>query len=166
MKNPVQKIVTMLALCGSLAAAYAEEMKFGYINPERIYTETRAAQRIEATLQREFGSRQKQLSAMRQEGLKLQQQLADKKLGSQEKQAVEAKLQEAGYAFRIESARLAEEYNLRRSEEFAALQNNANAVIKRIAEQEKYDLIVQEAVFVTHKYDLTDRVIKLLDEMK
>jgi len=50
--------------------------------------------------------------------------------------------------------------------EFAALQNNANTVIRNIAEKEKYDLIVQEAVFVTQQYDITDRVIKLLDEMK
>ena len=73
---------------------------------------------------------------------------------------------ETGTQYRIASARLAEEYNLRRNEEFAALQNNANAVIRNIAEKEKYDLIVQEAVFVTQQYDITDRVIKLLDEMK
>ena len=73
-------------------------------------------------------------------------------------------MQETGKQYRITSAQLTEEYNLRRNEEFASLQNQANIIIKRIAEQERYDLIVQEAVYVTHEYDITDRVIKLLDE--
>ena len=94
------------------------------------------------------------------------QQLTRGKLSSKARQQAEAKLLETGKQYRIASARLAEEYNLRRNEEFAALQNNANTVIRNIAEKEKYDLIVQEAVFVTQQYDITDRVIKLLDEMK
>ena len=32
-----------------------------------------------------------------------------------------------------------------------------------IAKQDGYDLIVQEAVYINPKYDLTDRIIKALD---
>ena len=167
MNTPIRSICSALLLSGSLltlsSPAWAVQ-KFGYINPERVYTETHAAQRIEATWQREFGGQQQKLLAIQQEGIRLQQQLKTGKLSTSARKQTEKRLQETGKQYRITSAQLTEEYNLRRNEEFASLQNQANIIIKRIAEQERYDLIVQEAVYVTHEYDITDRVIKLLDE--
>ena len=96
----------------------------------------------------------------------MQKQLSDNKLSNSERKKLDAQLLEKGQQYRITATRLAEEYNLRRNEEFAALQDNANTIIKNIAEKEKYDLIVQEAVFVSRKYDITDRVIQLLDQLK
>lgn len=157
---------TTVAGCFLLAMPAWAEMKFGYVNPERVYTETQAAKRIEATLQREFGQQQKELSNMREAGLKLQQEVASGKLSATAQKEAEAKLLEAGQKYRVAAMRLTEEYSLRRNEEFAALQNNANSIIHNIAESEKFDLIVQEAVFVNGKYDITDRVIQLLDQMK
>ncbi|WP_038306158.1 OmpH family outer membrane protein [Kingella kingae] len=157
---------TTVAGCFLLATPAWAEMKFGYVNPERVYTETQAAKRIEATLQREFGQQQKELSNMREAGLKLQQEVASGKLSATAQKEAEAKLLEAGQKYRVAAMRLTEEYSLRRNEEFAALQNNANSIIHNIAESEKFDLIVQEAVFVNGKYDITDRVIQLLDQMK
>ena len=160
-------LICAVLFSGSLNVANAESVqKLGYVNPERVYTETQAAQRIEATLQQEFGAQQQKLNALQQQGIQLKQKLTRGKLSNAARKQTEAKLLETGKQYRIASARLAEEYNLRRNAEFAALQNNANAVIRNIAEKEKYDLIVQEAVFVTQQYDITDRVIKLLDEMK
>lgn len=158
--------LSALLLAVSLTAHAEGVQKLGYVNPERVYTETKTAQRIEADLQREFGTRQRQISALQQEGVKLQQQLAGGKLSGSQQQETEGRLMELIGRYRRESAQLAEEYSLRRNEEFAALQNNANAVIKDIAEREQYDLIVQEAVFVSGKFDITDRVIKRLDEIK
>jgi outer membrane protein len=39
----------------------------------------------------------------------------------------------------------------------------ANRVIKQIFETEKYDLILQEAVFAGPRADITDKVIKALN---
>lgn len=161
------KLTAALLLSGCLFNVYAEGVqKLGYVNPTRIYTEPQSAQRIEAMLQREFGERQQKLAQLEQEGLKLQQQLSGGKLSGSQKQATEARLIELIGQLRRESAELAEEYNLRRNEEFVALQRSANDIIKNIAESEKYDLIVQEAVFVSGKHDITDRVIKRLDAIK
>ncbi|HEV7394601.1 MAG TPA: OmpH family outer membrane protein, partial [Burkholderiales bacterium] len=38
----------------------------------------------------------------------------------------------------------------------------ANRVIKQIAESEKFDLIVQEAVYRSPRLDITERVLKAL----
>ena len=57
---------------------------------------------------------------------------------------------------------LREDLNLRRNEALAAVQERATRVINQIAEQEKFDLILQEAVFASGKIDITDKVIKAL----
>lgn len=148
------------------AAAAEAVQKIGFINTERVYLESKQAQRIQTTLEKEFRSRQDALQQLQQEGEKLEKSLSEGKLQGKEREAAAKRWGELVQQFRKKQAELAEDYNLRRNEEFAALQNNANTVIRNIAEKEKYDLIVQEAVFVTQQYDITDRVIKLLDEMK
>ncbi len=55
-----------------------------------------------------------------------------------------------------------EDLNLRRNEELAAVQERATRVINQIAEQEKFDLIIQEAVFASGRIDITDKVIRAL----
>jgi outer membrane protein len=39
-------------------------------------------------------------------------------------------------------------------------------VVKQVAEQEKYDVVLQEAVYVNPKHDITDKVIKALNAAK
>ena len=36
-------------------------------------------------------------------------------------------------------------------------------MVKQVAEAEKYDLILQEAVYINPKHDITDKVIKALN---
>jgi outer membrane protein len=55
-----------------------------------------------------------------------------------------------------------EDLNLRRNQELQALFERANRVIKQIAESEKYDLILQEAVYRSPRLDITERVLKAL----
>ena len=55
-----------------------------------------------------------------------------------------------------------EDLNLRRNEELAAVQERANKAIIAIAESEKFDLILQEAVYASPRIDITDKVLKAL----
>ena len=55
-----------------------------------------------------------------------------------------------------------EDFNRRRNEEFATIVEKANAAIKNIAEQEAYDVIIQDAVTVSPRIDITDKVIAAL----
>jgi len=59
-----------------------------------------------------------------------------------------------------------EDLNQRRNEELAQVVEQANRVIRQIAEQEKYDIIFQDAVFASPRIDITDKVIKALDGNK
>jgi outer membrane protein len=55
-----------------------------------------------------------------------------------------------------------EDLNLRKNEELASVLQRANQVIQQIAEAEKFDLILQEAVYRSPRIDITDKVIKAL----
>ena len=57
-----------------------------------------------------------------------------------------------------------EDLNLRQNEENAAVIEKANKAIKQIAEAEKYDLVLQDVVWVSPRLDITDKVIKALSE--
>ena len=59
-----------------------------------------------------------------------------------------------------------EDLNLRQNEENAAVIEKANRAIKQIAESEKYDLILQDVVWVSPKLDITDKVVKALSDGK
>ena len=59
-----------------------------------------------------------------------------------------------------------EDLNQRRSEELAAVIEKARAVIKKIAEKEKFDLIVENAVYAAPTINITEKVIKALNAKK
>ena len=56
-----------------------------------------------------------------------------------------------------------EDLNSRKNEELQQVLERANKVVKQVAEAEKYDLVLQEAVYVNPKHDITDKVIKALN---
>ena len=56
-----------------------------------------------------------------------------------------------------------EDLNARKNEEFQQVLEKANRVVRQVAESEKYDLVLQEAVYINPKHDITDKVIKAIN---
>ena len=56
-----------------------------------------------------------------------------------------------------------EDLNARKNEELQQVLERANRVVKQVAEQEHYDVILQEAVYINPKLDITDKVIRALN---
>ena len=137
--------------------------KIGFINTERVYQESKQAQSIQTTLEKEFKSRQTALQKLQQEGEALERKLSGDKLSDSQREAETQKWRNLVQKFRKQQAELAEDYNLRRNEEFAALQQNANRVIVDLAKREGYDFILQDVIYVNGRYDITDSVIKALN---
>jgi len=59
-----------------------------------------------------------------------------------------------------------EDLNQRRNEELAQVVEKANRVIRQLAEQEKYDFVLQEAVFASSRVDITEKVLRALASQK
>ena len=72
-------------------------------------------------------------------------------------------MQEQDRDFQRKSREFQEDLNARRNEELQAVLDRANRVVKQVAEAEKYDVILQEAVYLNPQLDITDKVIKALN---
>ena len=68
--------------------------------------------------------------------------------------------------FQRRQRELREDLNQRRNEELQALLQRAQAIVRQIAEQEKFDLIVQDAVYFSPRVDITDKVLRVLNNGK
>ena len=154
------------ALVGVLmgTAAVAADLKVGFIDAERINRESAPAERATKKLEMEFAPREQELRKIEQQIKVLQGQLEKDGLTMSESDR-RNKEQELGRQTR-EFQRLQREFredlNLRRNEELSALFERANKAIKQIAEAEKYDLIIQEAVYRNTRIDITEKVLKAL----
>jgi outer membrane protein len=157
-----------LAVCSLPVHAQAAEIKIGFIDADRINRESVPAERATKKLEKEFAPREQELRKMEQQIKSLQGQLEKDGLTMSESDR-RNKEQELGRQTR-EFQRLQREFredlNLRRNEELAALFERANQVIKQIAESEKYDLILQEAVYRNPRIDITEKVLKALSADK
>ena len=164
MNKPIAfKLVGLLLVIVGMGAQ-AADLKIGFVDAERINRESAPAERATKKLEKEFAPREQDLRKMEQQIKLIQGQLEKDGLTMSESDR-RSKEQELGRQTR-EFQRLQREFredlNLRRNEELSALFERANKVIKQIAESEKYDLIIQEAVYRSSRIDITEKVIKAL----
>ncbi|RBB93194.1 OmpH family outer membrane protein, partial [Pseudomonas sp. MWU12-2115] len=136
----------------------------GYINVERIYREAGASIAIYKKLDKEFSDRREELKKMETRAKDLESQLGGNSLSQDDRKRFEREYASLDRDYRAKSRELAEDYNQRRNEEFAGVTERANRVVKEIAQRENYDLILQEAVYINPKFDLTPQVLKELDK--
>jgi outer membrane protein len=158
------KRILATALAGFAFAAGAAEMKIGFVNTERVFREAAPAKRAQQVLEREFSARNVELSKVEKQGRDLQQELERENVTMPEatRREKERQLADISRNFQRMQREMREDLNLRRNEELARLQERATRVINQIAEQEKFDLVIQEAVFASSRIDITDRVIRAL----
>ena len=153
-------LVCMLMLAATCAAA--QEVKIGYVNTGRIETESAQAKSALDALKQEFEPREKQIVEL-QRGIKADQERFDQ--GKATLPPAELKSLGSSIASRMRESdqlvySLQADIEQRRKERAAKLFEEAGAVIKSIAEQGKYDLIVHEAAFARTSVDITNQVLK------
>jgi len=155
-------IAVMLGVAASAAAA--ADMKIGFVNTEHVFREAAPAKRAQQVLEREFSNRNTELAKLEKQGRDLQTDLERENVTLPEAQRREKERQLADISrdFQRKQREIREDLNLRRNEELARVQERATRVINQIAEQEKFDLIIQEAVFASSRIDITEKVIKAL----
>ncbi len=155
----------VLVLGATSMTAQAGDLKLGYVNTEQLLRESAPAKAALARLEQEFGKRDRELreaelrikaagEKLDKEGLALSE--GDRARRQRELVDQDRDLQRKRREFQ-------EDLNQRKSEELSAVVERANKVIKQIFEQEKYDLIVQEALAASTRIDITEKVIKALN---
>ena len=145
--------------------AQAQELKIGYVNADRVLRDATPAKAAQTKLEAEFGKREKELADMANK-LKAAGEKLDKDaptLAESERNRRQRELVEQNRDFDRKRREFQEDLTQRKNEELASVVERANKVMKQIFDSEKYDLIIQEAVFAGPKIDITDKVIKALN---
>jgi outer membrane protein len=162
-------IVKSIALAGLLAfaasAVNAQELKIGYVNSDRVLRDAAPAKAAQSKLETEFAKRDKDLNDAAR-NLKAAADKFDKDsptLAESERVRRQRELVDQDRDIQRKRQAFQEDLNARKNEELSQVVDRANKVIKQIFETEKYDLIIQEAVFAGPKIDITDKVIKALN---
>ena len=156
-------LAVVIALAG--LSASAQELKIGIVNLDRIFREANSAKSAQAKLEQEFGKREKDLNDV---GTQLKT-LSDKyereapTLSETQRATRQKQLVDQDRDFQRKRREFQEDLNARKNEELQQVIERANRVVKVLAEAEKYDLIVQEAVYVNPKHDITDKVLRSLN---
>ena len=166
------KLATLLvALLASLPVSYAsasDSLKVGYVNTQRIFRDAPTAVKAAKKIELEFSKRDQDLQQLAKQLQGMQESLEKNAvtLSESERRAKEKDLSELSREFQRKQREFREDLNLRQNEENAAIIEKANKAIKQLAESEKYDLIVQDVVWVSPKLDVTEKIIKALSEGK
>ena len=164
-KRHVAALLLLTAAALSTGVATAAETKIGFVNTIKVIEE--APQGIVALrkLEAEFGPRDKELVQLQNRVRSLTDELqkGDTQLKESERGVRERELLSLKRELKRSTQEFREDYNQRRNEELAALQQVVREAIIDIARQEKYDLILNEgAVFAGESIDITDKVLKRL----
>lgn len=170
---PSARLARLLAACAigaasTLAAAQEAPAKIGYVSLERIIRESTAAKSAQERIQQEFSRRDKELqelsARLKQASEKLERDAPV--LGESERLRRQRELADLDREFQRKQREFREDVNQRRNEELATVIERANRVIRQIAEQERYDVIIQDAVHVSPRIDMTEKVLRALNAAK
>ena len=161
-----------LATAAPLAAQQAQvpplSGKLGFVNTERILRDAAPAQRAQKKIEAEFQKRDQELAKIAEQLKRMQDDLDRNSvtMGEAQRRNREREFADLNRDFQRKQREFREDLNQRRNEELAQVVELANRVIRQIAEQEKFDIIFQDAVFASPRIDITDKVIKALEAGK
>jgi outer membrane protein len=163
-----QGLAVLLGALAVVAQARAEDFRVGFVNTDRIFREANTAKAAQTKLEQEFARREKELNdlgaALKTASDKFEREgpaLAEAQRGTRQKALIDQDRE-----FQRKRREFQEDLNARKNEELQQVLDRANRVVRAVAEQEKYDLIIQEAVYINPRHDITDKVIKALNSAR
>lgn len=168
----MSKLLQSVALAASMvvaaSAVQAQELKIGFVNSERVLREANLAKAAQIKLEAEFGKREKDLrdleAKLRGAAEKLEKDAPT--LSEAERSRRQRDVVEQDRDLQRKKREWQEDLTQRKNEELSAVVERANKVIKQIFDNEKYDLILQDAIHFSPRVDITKKVIDTLNAQK
>lgn len=181
LKYPIASLPAALLFATTLAAAPAlaqpnlpqaqaahgrAPSRIGFVYTERLMTDSKMAKAADAKLAAEFSKRQKAVDEMlaryNRVAAKFEAEAPGLEHLERERRAREV------YNLKHDHERMQNEYwtdlQFRKNEERAAIAKRAYELVKQVAAQEHLDVVLAEAAWVDPRIDITDKIIKLLDQ--
>ncbi|MCU6433606.1 OmpH family outer membrane protein [Undibacterium sp. Jales W-56] len=150
----------------SVAQVHAQDSKVAIFDSQRVMRESGPAKAAEEKIKQEFSKRGKELDDF---GAKIKA-LAEKLekdapvISESDRIKRQRELADLDQDFKRKQRIFNEDLNQRKNEEIAALVDRAVKAVKQIAEAEKYDIVLQDAVYFNPRVDITDKVLKALSK--
>ncbi len=159
-------LISIAALALAAATPALAETKIGFVNGQKVINESPQAAKAKKKLEKEFEKRDQDLQKLAKQLQSLQESLEKNAVTMSEtdRRNKEREFADLNRDFQRKQREFREDLNLRQNEEMAGIYERVNKIIKQVAEAEKYDLIIQEGVYVSPKLDITDKVIKALGD--
>ncbi|MBD5804046.1 OmpH family outer membrane protein [Aromatoleum toluclasticum] len=167
MKATTLSVLAAAVLSIAAPTAFAES-KIGFVNSDRVMREAAPAVRAQQRLEKEFEKRDQELQRLGKELQTTQEDLERNgvTMAEADRRTKERTFNDLNRDFQRKQREFREDLNQRRNEELASVLDRANRAVKQIAEAEKFDVILQEAVYASPRIDVTDKVIKALADTK
>ncbi len=156
----------LIVLSFLLALPARADTRIGFVNTDRVFREAPIAQAAQKRLEKEFAPRDTELQKMARQIRDMQADL-DRNgdtLSLADRNARERDLANLSAEYQRKLREFREDLNARRNEELIKVQDRARKAIQSYAESERYDLIVEDAVYYNPKIDITDHIIHMLSQ--
>lgn len=157
------KTILFSMLMIAATAVHASGPKIGIVLVEKILTEAPQIEAINSEMMKQFGARRDELKNMEEDIKKLQEEYKRNELVmTQDKlDELKNKIVNGIQVFKQKEAGLNQDVNVVRNEKLGELQTMIRGIIKKIAEDDDYDIILSDGVVHTSdKYDITGKVLK------
>ncbi|MEI7564364.1 MAG: OmpH family outer membrane protein [Polynucleobacter sp.] len=166
-------LIAIPALFGFVlgSSAFAQEMpptRVAVVSVEKVFGESNMAKATQKKLELEFAKRQNELRDSMQK-IKTAAEKLDRDaavMSEADRIRKQRELADQDRELQRKQREYTEDLNQRNFEERAKIAEKANVILRQIAEQRKIDVIIQDAAYVSPKIDITDDVIKALNNLK
>ena len=154
-----------MAACFFAAPVQAQGFRLGFVKTDRIFQEANIAKTAAAKIEQEFSARDKDLV----DQSALLKSMVDKfpieapTMSDTQRTARQKSLTDQDRELQRKRRAFQEDLAARRNEELQRVLARADEVVKQVAAAEKYDLVLQEAVYVNPRIDLTNKVLDILN---
>ena len=159
--------IAMTGLLVSGLSVAQSASKIGFVDPVRLIEQAPQGVTALATLEEEFRSRDQDLKSRHGPIQDMEADL-EKNILIMDATAAQARQREIENLKRRlarDQQEAREDYNLRRNEELAKLQALVREVIVELSRAGGYDLVVEQAVYVSEAVNITDLVLKRLAQL-
>lgn len=162
-KTLIPAALLALLLTSPLVGA---DTKIGYIDTERLFKDSPMAIKAQKKLEQEFAKRDQEIQKTTRQARDLQNLLEKEDLTLSDSEKARKTRDLANLTRELQRAQreLREDLNQRKQEEFTSIHTRARNLIIEIANKERFDLIIENAVYASPRVDLTDRVMRAMEQ--
>lgn len=166
MKILQQLTIVILVTLFLIPSVALSDTKIGFVNIAKLMEDAPQVKSATKKMEGEFAPREKELVALQKEIKTLEDKLSrdgammsESERGKKERDIIsmQRELKRAQEEFR-------EDLNIRRNEEMGTLQRKLFDAVVAVAKEQKFDLIVESAVYASDKVDVTNEVLKRLSK--